>query len=306
MVQTLNYDKWADTAYTLHMLAQMMGKVKLVRMPAQPEWGHVVLDFTAQGLTTELIPNGERSFTISLNLDTSTVFTQTVSGDTAGFSLRNNTSVSEYYNDFKKMLGILVCDTVINEVPQEMSTKTPFYDDTDKHNYDACAAKDFFSMYVYARNRLLEFVSPFRGKKVIPSFFWGTFDVSAILFSGKPSPFSGGGVIEQNGFDEQFMEFGFWAGDETLPAPSFFIMPYPFIKDDLGQERLKPDKAIWSTQKMEYFLTLDDALSTPDPDQAIRDFFQNAFDVVTKHEQWDCIDWFTKPLLIPEYRHNVK
>ena len=78
------------------------------------EWGHVVLDFTAQGLTTGLIPNGERSFTISLNLDTSTVFTQTVSGDTAGFSLRNNTSVSEYYNDFKKMLGILVCDTVIN------------------------------------------------------------------------------------------------------------------------------------------------------------------------------------------------
>ena len=87
------------------MIAQMMGKVKLVRMPAQPEWGHVVLHLTPQGLTTGLIPHGERSFAIALNLDTSTVFAQTISGDTAGFSLRNNTSVSEYYNDFKKCWG---------------------------------------------------------------------------------------------------------------------------------------------------------------------------------------------------------
>lgn len=51
MTPILTYDTWTDTAYTLHMIAQMMGKVKLVRMPAQPEWGHIVLHFTPQGLT---------------------------------------------------------------------------------------------------------------------------------------------------------------------------------------------------------------------------------------------------------------
>lgn len=298
MVKTVNYDQWSETAYTLHMIAQMMGKVKLVRMPAQPEWGHVVLELTPQGLTTGLIPNGEKSFAVSLNLDTSTVFAQTVSGDMAGFSLRNNTSVSEYYNDFKKMLGTLMCDTFINEVPQEMGTKIPFYDDTQKHDYDGCAAKDFFQMYVFAHNALLDFVSPFRGKKILPSFFWGTFDVSTVLFSGKPSPFPGSGVIEENGFDEQFIELGFWAGDDSLASPSFFIMPYPFIKDDMSGG-VKPDKAVWSPQKMEYFLSLDDALSYPEPEKAIREFFENAFEQVTKHEKWDCVEWFTQPLTVP-------
>ncbi len=302
MEKVINYNEWTQTAYTLHMIAQMMGKVKLVRMPAQPEWGHVVLHLTPQGLTTGLIPHGERSFAIALNLDTSTVFAQTISGDTAGFSLRNNTSVSEYYNDFKKMLGTLMCDTVINEVPQEMGTKVPFYDDTDKRDYDGCAARDFFQMYVYAHNALLDFTSPFRGKKLLPSFFWGAFDVSAILFSGKPSPYPGSGVIEANGFDEQFMEFGFWAGDDTLAAPSFFIMPYPFIKDDMAAQGVAPDKAIWSPQKMEYFFTLEDALSYPDPTAAVREFFRNAFDKVTRHENWECIDWFTQPLTIPSWK----
>ncbi|WP_066645338.1 DUF5996 family protein [Christensenella timonensis] len=304
MTPILTYDTWTDTAYTLHMIAQMMGKVKLVRMPAQPEWGHIVLHFTPQGLTTGLIPNGERSFAINLNLDTSTVFTQTVSGDTAGFSLRNNTSVSEYYNDFKKMLATLVCDTVINEVPQEMGTRIPFYDDTQKHDYDSCAARDFFQMYVYARNTLLDFASPFRGKKILPSFFWGTFDVSTVLFSGKPSPFPGSGVIEVNGFDEQFIEAGFWAGDPSLADPSFFIMPYPFIRDDLGAQPVKPDKAVWSTVKMEYFLSLKDALSYPDPRAAIREFFEHSFHVVTKRESWACVDWFTQPLTIPVHENQ--
>ena len=74
MIKKIDYNEWAETAYTLHMITQMMGKVKLARMPAQPEWGHVVLYFTAQGLTTGLIPNGENSFSVSLNLDTSTAF----------------------------------------------------------------------------------------------------------------------------------------------------------------------------------------------------------------------------------------
>ncbi len=304
MVKIIPYDQWSETAYTLHMIAQMMGKVKLVRMPAQPEWGHVVLHFTPQGFTTGLIPNGERSFAIHLNLDTSTVFAQTISGDTAGFSLRNNTSVSEYYNDFKKMLSTLVCDTIMNEVPQEMGTKIPFYDDIKKHDYDSCSARDFFQMYVYAYNALLDFSSPFRGKKLLPSFFWGTFDVSAILFSGKPSPFSGSGIIEVSGFDEQFFEVGFWAGDSSLTDPSFFIMPYPFIKEDLGGKPIRPDKAIWSPSKMEYFLSLKDALSYPDPQAMIREFFENSFHVVTAHENWMRMDWFTHPLTIPTHEHQ--
>ena len=62
-----------------------------------------------------------------------------------------------------------MCDTVINEVPQEMGTKVPFYDDTDK-GITTAVPPGIFSRCMYAHNALLDFTSPFRGKKLLPSF----------------------------------------------------------------------------------------------------------------------------------------
>ncbi|MEA4853190.1 MAG: DUF5996 family protein [Christensenella sp.] len=296
MLTILKYEDWKDTAYVLHSISQMMGKVKLARMPSQPEWGQVVLLLTPQGFSTGLIPNGEKSFSIVLNFDTATVFAQTVSGETSGFSLRNHTSVSEYYRDFHHMLTMLACDTEISPVPQETPTQIPFPEDTAKYDYDNDAARAFFAMAVFAYGQLLDFVSPFRGKKLLPSFFWGTFDLSAILFSGMPCPFDGKGIIEENAFDERFVEFGFWPGDPANADPSFYVLPYPFLKSIGTQTKARPDKAAYSAQKSEYFLTLAAALSYREPQRAIQDFFGSVFHGVVKSEEWKDLAWLTKAL----------
>lgn len=49
MLKTTRYDEWTDTALTLHMVSQMLGKAKLTRMDPQPEWQHIVLQLTAGG-----------------------------------------------------------------------------------------------------------------------------------------------------------------------------------------------------------------------------------------------------------------
>lgn len=296
-MNVLRYNEWTDTALTLHLVAQMLGKTKLSRMDPQAEWNHIVLQVTSDGFSTGLIPNGDKSFSISILAREGKVVTTGIDGRSSSFAFQNGMSVSEYYVEFNRMLADVTCETPIYTVPMEMSITTPFEKNTQKRNYSSQHAADFFRMCVFAHNALLEFVAPFRGKRLLPSFFWGTFDVSAILFSGKAVPFSGGGIIEKVAFDEQMLEFGFWPGDDLVPEPSFFILPYPFVTQDLSASGIKPGKAVFSAEKAEFFLSLRDALSYENPEKALQDFFQSGYEIITKMEKWDNLAWFNLPLL---------
>jgi len=52
----LNWDEWKDTATTLHMWTQMVGKTRLGLTPLQNHWWNVPLYVSARGLTTSAIP----------------------------------------------------------------------------------------------------------------------------------------------------------------------------------------------------------------------------------------------------------
>lgn len=305
-MKVLNYSEWKDTALTLHLISQMLGKAKLTRMEPQPQWNHTLLQLTADGFTTGLIPNGENSFTISLMIKEGRVITSGVDGRTSGFSFETGKSISEYYSLFNRMLSDVMCETEICTTPMEMSTRTPFEDDTTPRTYDSSCALDFFRMCTFAHNTLLKFVSTFRGKKILPSFFWGTFDVSTVLFSGKEEPFTGNGVIEKTAFDEQMLEFGFWPGDDMVDEPAFFVLPYPFLSKDLSNAPIKPDKAYYSKEKAEFFVSLRDIMSYDNPEQALLDFLQSGYDIVTKEEGWENLEWLNKPLLITKGSEIVK
>lgn len=297
-MRILKYSEWADTATALHMVLQMMGKIKLKKMHAQPEWNHVLIYATAQGFTTGLIPNGDKSFDISVNIGTSMVYAHCTDGAVAGFPFRNQTSVSEYYADFKRMLKNIGNETDIYTVPQEVADTTPFEKQTIKYDFDCDAAASYFENCIFARNALLSFASPFRGKKILPALFWGTFDMTTVLFSGVEHPFPGEGIIEQVAFDEKFMEFGYWPGDTVVDEPSFFVLPYPFLQKDLGTGGVSPKEAIFSAEKKEYFLPARDVLKYDDPMEVLKQFCCDTFDVIAKAEDWQAIEWFNKPLLI--------
>lgn len=298
-MNVLTYSQWADTAETIQLLSQMLGKVKLHRVPAQPEWGHILLYPTSTGFTTGIIPKGNEGFTIDLDILDSKVFAKTTEGKTAGFQLGDGKSISEYYGLFKDMLLEVTCHTDINPTPQEMILKTPFHEDHKKRRYDYEKAKDYFRMAVFVYNELTKFTAPFRNKKMNPGLFWGTFDITAILFEGEEKPFPSNAVIERSAFDEKMLEFGFWPGDATYEEPSFFVLPYPFLTDDLSKAPIKPDKAFYSPEKMEFFFSLKDVMATPDPSAALQTFFKSAFEIITTHEKWNNVNWYTKPLLMP-------
>src|SRR5439155_19637469 len=60
----LPFATWKETAATLHMWTQIVGKIRLTLSPWVNHSWHVTLYLTARGLTTSPIPYGERAFEI--------------------------------------------------------------------------------------------------------------------------------------------------------------------------------------------------------------------------------------------------
>ena len=58
----LPLDSWKDTCETLHMWTQIVGKVRLELTPLVNHWWNVPLYVTSRGLTTSIMPYGDRSF----------------------------------------------------------------------------------------------------------------------------------------------------------------------------------------------------------------------------------------------------
>jgi len=298
-MKIIDYNQWSNTAEMLQILSQMLGKVKLQRVPAQPGWAHILLYPTASGFTTGLIPKDSEGFIINLDILESRIYAKTTEGTTAGFKFDDGKSIKEYYNAFRNMLFEVICDTEIYPMPQEMSLKKPFNEDYGKRNYNKDDAKNYHKVATFVYNELTKFAAPYRNKKILPGLFWGTFDITTILYSGEEAPFPGNTIIERSAFDEKLIEFGFWPGDSNYEKPTFFVLPYPFLTEDLSKSPIRPNKAFYSKEKSEFFLSLEDVMNYSNPSKAIQDFFHSAFTILATHERWHNVNWYEKPLLMP-------
>src|SRR5947209_14551135 len=77
----LPLDAWQDTYATLHRWTQIVGKVRLTRMPWINHSWHVTLYVTARGLTTGPMPFGEKSFQIDFDFIEHQLVVRTSDGD---------------------------------------------------------------------------------------------------------------------------------------------------------------------------------------------------------------------------------
>lgn len=164
------YSQWRESQITLHMILQMMGKTKLNKAPPQPEWGHSLLYMTARGFSTGLLPGDGFNFDVSIDLLEGTVEARCSSGRKAGFRLRDQSSVADYYKDYLSMLHYIGHEMRINPVPQEFFFKTPFDDQAEKVDFDKIRMRDYFESCVLVYNGLTRFASGYRGKKCYPCF----------------------------------------------------------------------------------------------------------------------------------------
>lgn len=294
----LNYPDWQKTADTLHMYLQIAGKVKLQRSERRPEWAHARMYLTVDGLTTGILSGDIYPFEIFFNLRKHQVEVYSSERKYIAIPLRDGLSVSRFYEQITLALKYIGSPTHINVRPQEFYDPVEFDLDEKHHSYDAKAVTLFLDNLQFAYCALMKFMAPFRGKVNNPAYYFGTMDLSCLVYSGEPLPFSHPEAkISAPAFDERYCEFGFWPGDFRTDQPTFYVLPYPFIFDLEGYEAmLRPEKALFVPEKKEFFLTLGEALSYGNPIEAIVEFLQSSFDIVQKIKRWEHLDWIIQPL----------
>ena len=96
----LPYADWAPTKKTLHMVAQMLGKVKLALAPPQPQWFHVRLFMDPRGFATGPIPHGARTVSLGIDVFHGAVWLAASDGRSASVPLAPDRTVADVWADF--------------------------------------------------------------------------------------------------------------------------------------------------------------------------------------------------------------
>ena len=146
----LDWEQWKDTADTLHMWMQIVGKTRLALTPTQNHWWNVPLYVTARGLTTSAMPIGEGDvFDIEFDFIGHQLVFRRGTGEMERIALKPDT-VSQFYAEYQSTLRQLRVDAAIDSLPVEIQSPIRFDQDTIHKSYDSDAVRQFWQILCHA------------------------------------------------------------------------------------------------------------------------------------------------------------
>lgn len=267
---------WRDTCDTLHMYAQIVGKVRLALAYPQPQWAHVPLYVTVRGLTTGPIPYRGAAFQIDFDFLAHELQIVTAQGDRRTIALEPR-SVRDFHRLFFDALRSLNVDVTIWDMPVEIPNPIRFTDDTVHASYDREYVERFRRVLISANDALERYRAPFRGRHTQVQFFWGTFDLAYARFTGRSATPPSADVIMREAMDAEEVCAGFWPGDDRFPEPAFWCYAYP-KPEDLEKACIRPPEAAWNAGMGEFILRYGDVRRLPSPGDAVHSFFESAYE----------------------------
>ena len=289
--------EWKATKNTLHLYLQIVGKIRLALFPRMNHWWHVTFYVSTRGLSTRPIPYGGGNFEIEFDFLEHKLRISTSDGERREFALEDGLTVAEFYGKVFENLKSLGIETKIWAVPYEAPSKTPFAKDTENRSYDKKYVERFYRILVGVNDIFEEFRARFAGKSTPVHIFWHSFDLALTRFSGKEAAVRAeAGVVEREAYSHEVISFGFWAGDDNVPAPAFYSYTAP-EPNGLTDEPLRPAKAFWDTTKGAMaILMYDDARDTEDPRETILEFLESAYRAGAKRAGWETEKFELNPL----------
>src|SRR5260370_17081370 len=114
----LPFAEWKDTAATLHMWTQIIGKVRLKQTPWTNHSWHVTLYVTSRGLSTSPIPHGLYTFEISFDFIDHELRIVKSDGAVRFLKLRPH-SVAKFYHEVMNALAALALPSTTHPTPTE-------------------------------------------------------------------------------------------------------------------------------------------------------------------------------------------
>lgn len=280
----LSYADFAPTQHLLHMMLQVVGKLKLAD-PFHAEWAEVPLWITATGLGTGPIPCETGAYEIRLDLIAHRLDWVTSQGAQGGFDLGPG-SVADFADTLLGQLRGAGVEARIDMMPQEVPNPVPFDQDKEARPYQADLVTAWWRVMLRCHRVLYAFQGRFTGKTQPIGLMWGTLDIRLALYNGKPAtPGKSDGFIRSNAMNAELMEMGWWSGDPSYQKPAFYAFTYPQPKG-IEQEQIGPDGAGWSTDMGEFVLDYDKLRQADDPDAALMRFLTTSYQAGASTAGW--------------------
>ena len=276
---------WIDTCATLHMWAQIVGKVRLALTPRVNHWWNVPLYVYPRGLTTSSIPYRTGAFELRFDFVSHELALATSLGDTRAIPLAPR-SVADFHDACMSMLRAADIEVAIWSTPVEVADPIPFEKDHVHASYDR-ASVERFSRVLRSVDRVLhEFRTGFIGKCSPVQFFWGSFDLAVSRFSGRAAPpRAGADEMTREAYSHEVSSVGFWPGEAFTDA-AFYAYTVP---EPAGyRERMpRPSSAYYDTKLGEFILMYDDVRSASAPTAALLDFCESTYAAGAELGGWD-------------------
>jgi hypothetical protein len=287
---SLPYEEWKDTYETLHMWAQIVGKIRLALSPRVNHWWNATLYVTPRGFTTSSIPyntgRGTRTFEILFDFVDHRVAVHTSDGQRRHMGLYAR-SVADFYRELMTALRSLGIEVKINTMPQEVPDPIAFEIDTVHASYNEDYVNRLRHILVQSDTVFKEFRGRFIGKCSPVHFFWGSFDLAVTRFSGRRAPERpGADFMTREAYSHECISAGFWPGGGSVLAPAYYSYTAP-EPPGLGEAPVRPDSAYHDSEGGEFFLMYDDVRNSGAPRETLLDFLQSTYDAGANLAGWD-------------------
>lgn len=288
----LPYPAWKNARQTLHLLFQVIGKVRLMLTPRKNHWWYITLYTTPRGFSTHAIPvdEGLNSLEIELDVKQKAVILYHSARDAARIELKPAPTVAQFYQQLWHYLHSLGLEPHFVEKPIELGIDKNFKTIEEYHHYDWDSIDKFWTIMRWNTAVFEEFSGRFYGKTCPVHIYWHHLDLAVTRFSGKKLPpmDRSARLLERDAYSHEQISFGFWAGDENVPEPMYYSYTYP-SPAKVDEETLQPGAAGWqqSNGSPMAMLRYADVRSAADPREEVLAFLESAYRAGASRAGWN-------------------
>ena len=288
----LPYAAWTPTKQTLHLYAQIVGKVKLATTAPRNHWWNVPLYVDVRGLTTRRLTHDDVSFDLTFDFVDHRLVLRTDRGVVSGFALEDGLTVAAFDANLHRLLRDHGLDVEIVESPFGIPITTPFPQDDEHASYEREYIERYWRVLRRTDGVLDEFSGWFCGKQSPVHLFWHSLDLAYTRFSGRRAPQPDDiDAVSREAYSHEAISFGFWAGDDNIPEPSFYSYTAP-EPPGLLEQPLHPETARWQEGPTGSLalLSYDEVRTAPEPRRRLLGFLQSAYEAGVQAAGWDAAD----------------
>jgi hypothetical protein len=286
----LDFAGWHDTALTLQLWTQIVGKIRLALAPWCNHGWQVPLYVTARGLGTSAIPAGPVVVDIEFDFINHELVCRSSNGQFHKIAL-TPMSVAAFYRETMAAMAALDVTVHIDRLPNELPDPIPFDQDAVHASYDGEAVRRFWQALVQVERVFGLFRTGFLGKVSPVHLFWGSFDLAVTRFSGRRAPLHPGGVpglpdrVTREAYSHEVSSAGFWPGSDTYPQAAFYSYAYP--EPPGFRDAPVPGGAAFDPALGEFVLPYATVRAAVDPDKLLLDFLSATYAAAADRGGWD-------------------